>query len=307
MRRHIHADSVDFKTIKGLVNRIFIKCDCKERAACFHDKSPGMDKDDKQFFATHLHENHHNSKDGDDPFKFMGLHQSKVPMERDFNENLGNTAFAYETHNTQKDLQEAYLANEISKTVEYKQHVKRICSGHQVTFSVDEAVQAFDIREENIATLLSLAEQLTYVKITYLGTLQSSCTLQCYGGARQLKMLAMKFLPITAVFNHIKRNNLTLASSKAVTFNVVQISDEMGWDLSSIYKELRFLQRNSSFAVGISETPVCRSGILVEFGNQSFHVLAPGKSTIKSDLSDLFIVSFIRKRLVLALLTLTFA
>ena len=153
---------------------------------------------------------------------------------------------------------------------------ERVCSGHHVTFSVQQSVLALDIPEENIATLLSYLEFLREPPVTLLNPIKSSCTLQCYGGARQMRLLAMKFLPVTAVFNNMRRNRLKLADSKALTFNVVEVADEMGWDLEPIYRELRSVQWNTSFSLSHNDSLVGKSGVLVEFDDPSFHVIAPG-------------------------------
>ena len=153
---------------------------------------------------------------------------------------------------------------------------ERVCSGHHVTFSVQQSVLALDIPEENIATLLSYLEFLREPPVTLLNPIKSSCTLQCYGGARQMRLLAMKFLPVTAVFNNMRRNRLKLADSKALTFDVVEVADEMGWDLEPIYRELRSVQWNTSFSLSHNDSLVGKSGVLVEFDDPSFHVIAPG-------------------------------
>lgn len=154
--------------------------------------------------------------------------------------------------------------------------MNRFCSGHHVAFSVDEAVQDLDMREESIATLLAYLENIPDAYTTLLGTRRSNVTLQCYGGQKQMKMLAMKFLPMTAVFNHIRRNHLKLADSKVITFDVIEIADEMCWDVNVFIRELFSLQWNTSFSVDKPGSLVGKSGITVELNGQYFHVNAPG-------------------------------
>ena len=152
----------------------------------------------------------------------------------------------------------------------------RCCVGHHVTFSIEQTVQDLDMPEENISTLLSYLELHPDSAVTLHNPIKSRCTVQCYGGARQMKLLAMKFLPLTAVFNHMRRNKMKPVDAKAVTFNAVEIADEMGWDLDPIYRELRSVQWNTQFAVNQGDSLLGKSGVMVEFDDQSFHVISKG-------------------------------
>ena len=156
----------------------------------------------------------------------------------------------------------------------------RCCVGHHVTFSIEQTVQDLDMPEENISTLLSYLEFHPDSEVTLHNPIKSRCTVQCYGGARQMKLLAMKFLPLTAVFNHMRRNKLKLVDAKAVTFNAVETADEMGWDLDPIYRELRSVQWNTQFAVNQGDSLVGKSGVMVEFDDQSFHVISKGMNVM---------------------------
>ena len=311
LRRHTHSNSVDFKAIKKLVNGVFKVCDCKERflnskkAQSVNDSFKQVVNevsDDLEMPATEEHtkdpcfkENHLSVGCSNDDFTLEDLDQNEFSSDevylnkvvKDLNDlqaNENSSRNLDEKATEEKESHEYDTSNSLDTAGTVSSNTVRCCSGHHVTLSIQETVQALDMKEENIATLLSYLEQLPGSPVTLLGTLQSDCTVQCYGGPKQMKSLAKKFLPITAVFNHMQRNNLKLADSKAVTFNAVDIADEMGWDLDPIYRELRSLQWNTSFASGTKDSLIGKSGILIEFDNLSFHVLAPGNAIFLSTL-----------------------
>ena len=306
LRRHTYGNSVDFKTIKKLVNSIYKTCDCKERLKNSKNTPPNgkhcckenIDGNQVETFATDLC-----AKGSDSNTKENEV--SKGIFDKDFMlDDVDHTACNLDVHHDyeilefdhpkrpamsannccspnddyndkQSDLQgsDNYLAQSTSPL---STRLKRCCSGHHVTLSIEENVLALDMREENIATLLSYLEHLPDSSVLLLGTLQSCCTVKCYGGPKQMKMLAKGFLPLTAVFNRMRRENLILVDNRAVTFNIVEIADDLGWDLDPIYRELRSLQWNTKFAMSTNDSLIGKSGILVEFDNMSFHVIAPG-------------------------------
>ncbi len=153
----------------------------------------------------------------------------------------------------------------------------RYCSGHHVAFSIDDAVQDLDMPEENIATLLSYLELHPDSMIKLLNPVRAMCTVKCYGGPGQMKVLAKNFMPMTAVFNNLRRNELTLSDSRCISFNVVEVADEMGWDLDIVYRELRSIQWNTQFSFGTGDSSIGKSGVVVEFGDLSCLLISPGK------------------------------
>ena len=308
LRRHTHSNSIDLKTVKAFVNAVFRGCDCRDRlkeprkstvnrTVCRQDAKtdqvikpvevPNPERVDP--IAKHIEvlDEFSDTKgllddldQSDSSFNDV-LHLSdpiahSITQRR---ENCADSAYSCNTdvggNKSHSHLSDKCLL-ELAESDEDR--TARCCSGHHVTLSIDDAVLAFDVKEENIATLLSYLEHLTGSSIMFLGTLQASCTVRCYGGPKQMKMLAKGFLPMTAVFNRVKRENLKLVDSGAITFNVVDIADDMCWDLDPIYHELRSLQWNAAFAVSAKDSLIGKSGILVEFSNNSFHVIAPGKS-----------------------------
>ena len=57
-------------------------------------------------------------------------------------------------------------------------------------------VQRLDIKEECISTLLCYLELQGWLEV--LNVVNDSCTLKCYGGARQLRALAQKVPAVAA-------------------------------------------------------------------------------------------------------------
>ena len=304
LRRHTHSNSIDLKTVKAFVNAVFKGCDCRDRmnskvnrTVCKEDAKTDQVKKPVEVanpesvgsIARHIEvlDEFSDTKaalDGVDQSQFsfkdvLHLNDSTahcIPQQR---ENCANSTYSCNTDMNVTKCNCHLSDNCLLQLTEFDgDKTVRCCSGHHVTLSIDDAVLAFDMKEENIATLLSYLEHLTSSSVLFLGTLQASCTVRCYGGPKQMKMLAKGFLPMTAVFNRMKRENLKLVNSNAVTFNVVEIADDMCWDLDPVYHELRSLQWNTSFALNAKDSLIGKSGILVEFNNTSFHVIAPGKS-----------------------------
>ena len=298
LRRHVHGNSVDAKTIKKLVNSVFRRCDCKERAQsskiCSTNGEDGLLKDQGVVLSKELTIKGFdpNLKEGEklqilsdlesmledeEQTEFGSDHVSQNNSIAGLDYPLRTISSSNDHFNCEKQFDaqtENVLDHRSLETVPIR--TTRFCTGHHVTLSIQETVSALDMREENIATLLSYLEHLTDSTVTLLGSVQSCCTVQCYGGPKQMKMLAKGFLPMTAVFNRIKRENRQHLSNRSITFNVVEIADDMSWDLDPIYREIRSLQWNTAFALSTNDSMIGKSGINVEFDNLSFHVIAPG-------------------------------
>jgi ATP-dependent DNA helicase Q4 len=74
---------------------------------------------------------------------------------------------------------------------------KKRCPGHEVSFSIAETVEALDLPQENITTLLcylELDEGRKWVQI--LPHTYQTCKIHSYGGAKLLKASALKVLGI---------------------------------------------------------------------------------------------------------------
>ena len=73
---------------------------------------------------------------------------------------------------------------------------ERQCAGHEVSVPIETTVQAFDVKEECILTLLCYLELQHWLEMK--GVKKDLCTLKCYGGPRQLRALAQKVPAVAA-------------------------------------------------------------------------------------------------------------
>ena len=201
-------------------------------------------------------------------------------LDEDLNHSNGNKEQSNENdHVPLQQPMDAACKEQLSITEPMKSS-GRWCTGHHVTFSVETAVLDLDMPEENIATLLSYLELHPDSLVKLMNPVKAMCTLKCYGGPKQMKILAMQFMPMTALFNHMRRNEMTLADNRSVTFDVVEVADEMGWDLDPVYRELRSIQWNTQFSLNNGDSLIGKSGVLVEFDDMSYHIISPGTSSI---------------------------
>jgi hypothetical protein len=65
-------------------------------------------------------------------------------------------------------------------------------------------VQCLDIKEECVSTLLCYLELQGWLEV--LNVVNDSCTLKCYGGARQLRALAQKVPAVAAAAARLREN-----------------------------------------------------------------------------------------------------
>ncbi|XP_057264064.1 ATP-dependent DNA helicase Q4-like, partial [Pezoporus wallicus] len=223
LRRHIYGDSVDFVTVKRLVQKVFVPCKCRE-----------------------LHRKHQEA----------------------------TKAGQVEDAELAELLQEE-VGEEASGT---RQSGARVCYKHERAIPIQPTVEALDLREEAIETLLCYLELHPRRWLELLPPTYSSCRLQCYGGARQLRDVARSAPPPAVFLARERLEGKEHVESSSVEFNVVSLSDSMGWEVVLVKRALRQLQwdprlRRDGRSAG-------KSGVVVEFGDLSFHLRAYG------DLSD---------------------
>ncbi|NWV41285.1 RECQ4 helicase, partial [Grantiella picta] len=187
LRRHILADSVDFLTVKKLLQKVFFPCKCRE---------------------------------------ILGKIRELAEVGR---------AFPREN--------------------------QRICHRHERSIGIQETVESLDLREEAIETLLSYLDLHPGNFLELLPPTYSRCRIRCSGGRQQLREVA-KSSPPLAVF--LASNPAGISGS--AEFDVVALSDSMGWESALVKRELRRLRRESGNG----------DGIQVEFHELSFHFRAVG-------------------------------
>ncbi|XP_040190115.1 ATP-dependent DNA helicase Q4 isoform X2 [Rana temporaria] len=227
LRRHVHADSVDYITVKKLVQRVFPKCKCRDIQKKRDALRRGCELND------------------DEMLDFLA----------------------------QCDGQEE--AREIPPSVE--KVVERACHRHERVVPIEETVQALDVREEGIETLLCYLELHSSQWLELLHPTLSVCRVTCYSGPQQLRALAHSCPPVAVALARERMSGVDHTHASSVEFNVVDVADSMGWEVNPVKRALRNLQWNSSSSGGFRGTG--RSGILAEFSGLSFHFRSYGDLT----------------------------
>lgn len=156
---------------------------------------------------------------------------------------------------------------------EAQQNPPPFCRGHERALSIESTVKTLDIKEEGVATLLCYLE-LHYPNWLELFTnVYGRCNIRCYGGPAQLQAVAKKCPPVAVAIARQKLEGKSFSQSSELEFMVIEVCDAMGWDSGLVKRELRSLQWNA----GLSG--FCKSGVLVELSDLSFHFRAHGDLT----------------------------
>lgn len=146
----------------------------------------------------------------------------------------------------------------------------RPCPRHEVALSVEQLVEYLDLPQENILTLLCYLELRSENLLQLLPSVYSSCTLACYGGPAQLCAVSKACPPLAVAIAKDNQRGISHQDSNAITFPVVQIASEMGWNSGVVKRELKALEWNTSGGVAR------RSGVKVEFSDLAFHLMVRG-------------------------------
>ncbi|XP_056409069.1 ATP-dependent DNA helicase Q4 isoform X3 [Hyla sarda] len=227
LRRHVYTDSVDYFTVKKLVQRVFPECRCRELQSKRAALSRGNEVDDSEMMDL--------------------LEQC------DGGESEGNPVPTTE------------------------EPTERVCHRHERALPVEETVQALDVREESIETLLCYLELHERRWLELLHPTLSICHVTCYSGPQQLRGLARSCPPVAVALARERLSGVDHTHVSSVEFNAVALADSMGWEVVPVKRALRDLQWNSSSAGGFRGTG--RSGVLVEFSKLSFHFWSYGDLT----------------------------
>lgn len=161
---------------------------------------------------------------------------------------------------------------ELEENEGIKAAATRKCPTHEVCFSIDETVQALDIPEENISTLLCYLElhEQRYIKV--LGNAYTKCKVFSYGGPNHLKQVAKACPPLAVAIalEMKKREDDTQKNLSALEFCVVDVAASIGWDSGVVKYQLKQLEWTT--VNGAKK----RSSITVSFSDLGFRIRAPG-------------------------------
>ncbi|KAB0396236.1 hypothetical protein E2I00_007196 [Balaenoptera physalus] len=139
---------------------------------------------------------------------------------------------------------------------------------------VQPTVQALDMPEEAIETLLCYLELHPQRWLKLLAPTYACCHLRCPGGPTQLQALARRCPPL-AVCLARQCPKKTGGGSSSVELDVVELADSMGWELAPMRRALHQLQWDPEPGTGVPRG----TGVLVEFRELAFHLHSPGDLT----------------------------
>ncbi|XP_065751246.1 ATP-dependent DNA helicase Q4 [Phocoena phocoena] len=215
LRRHVHANVIDFLAVKRLVQRVFPPCACA--------RQPPEQQGDE-------------SQEG---------HSARVLVAT-----------------SPQDADHPSL-----------EHTTR-CPGHKRALPVQPTVQALDLPEEAIETLLCYLELHPQRWLKLLAPTYACCHLRCPGGPTQLQALARRCPPL-AVCLARQCPKTTGGGSSSVELDMVELADSMGWELAPVRRALHQLRWDPEPGTGVPQG----TGVLVEFRELAFHLHSPGDLT----------------------------
>ncbi|XP_062266608.1 ATP-dependent DNA helicase Q4 [Platichthys flesus] len=290
LRRHIYADTVDHYTVKRLVQKVFPPCKCKQ----IHQKQQALIKDiddsdllemmdvcDQEINVNPPTQQDIEETDQTKPAAAQEMsHPVPLPIQEDGDEGKekeerkeeqavkdeGAEALCVEGKAAGDGLKE-----DRGETRDWPQ--ERVCHTHERAIPIQQTVEALDITEEGVETLLCYLELHPQRFVELLHPTLSVCKVSCYDGPRHLQKITKICPPVAVVLARRRMAGQRVESCDQLEFDVVEVADTMGWQLPVVKRGLRQLQWSTSKAGG-------RSGIHVEFSSPSFYFRSFG------DLSD---------------------
>ncbi|KAL1767571.1 ATP-dependent DNA helicase Q4 [Sigmodon hispidus] len=148
------------------------------------------------------------------------------------------------------------------------------CLGHKRALPVQSTVQALDMTEEAVETLLCYLELHPRHWLELLPCTYAYCHLHCPGGPAQLQALAHRCPPLAACWAKWPPRDTSQGSS-SLEFDVVELADSMGWELASVRRAFYQLQWDQEPKKGAPRS----TGVRVEFSELAFHLHSPGDLT----------------------------
>ncbi|XP_066873773.1 ATP-dependent DNA helicase Q4 isoform X1 [Kogia breviceps] len=215
LRRHVHANVIDFLAVKRLVQRAFPPCAC-----------------------------------------------ARQPPEQQGDESRERHSARVLVATSPQDADHLSL-----------ERTSR-CPGHKRALPVQPSVQALDMPEEAIETLLCYLELHPQRWLKLLAPTYAYCHLRCPGGPTQLQALARRCPPL-AVCLARQCPKKTGGGSCSVELDMVELADSMGWELAPVRQALHQLRWDPEPGTGVPRG----TGVLVEFRELAFHLHSPGDLT----------------------------
>ncbi|ELV13614.1 ATP-dependent DNA helicase Q4 [Tupaia chinensis] len=203
---------------------------------------------------------------------------TRLPQEQDGSpsEDIPGAGLAQEAsqHNTQPAAAELGWA----------------CPGHNRVLPMQPVVQALDMPEEAIETLLCYLELHPQRWLELLPATYALCHLRCPGDPAQLQALAHRYPPVAVCLAQQPPKGVRQGSS-FLEIDMAKLADTMGWELASVRWALHLLQWDQEPRTALpapsSPHPPDRprantrqdTGVLVEFREPAFHLRSRGDLT----------------------------
>ncbi|XP_034016922.1 ATP-dependent DNA helicase Q4 isoform X2 [Thalassophryne amazonica] len=294
LRRHIYADTVDYYTVKRLVQKVFPPCKCKlihQRQQELHEDvedsellgvidvcdRESTEEDMKQSTDQTLHTDvqtasaakvlpppnvdeaslQQNEKDRKEEGE-----KKKMPMGADSSIK----------HQDKHGMDTGdWMRDDGVESSDWPR--ERVCHTHERAIPIQQTLEALDITEEGVETLLCYLELHPQSFVELLHPTLSVCKISCYNGPRQLHKITKICPPVAVVLARKRMAGERVEVCDQLEFDVVEVADTMGWELPLVKRGLRQLQWSADRGGG-------RSGVHVEFSSPSFYFRSHG------DLSD---------------------
>ncbi|XP_051631217.1 ATP-dependent DNA helicase Q4 [Manacus candei] len=281
LRRHIHGESLEFWAIKNLVLKVFPPCRCREVHRRHREAAEAGEVGDAEMMELWEEEAKKKQENPGMRLENPGMEQENPGMEQENlgmeQENLGmeqeNLGMEQENLGMEQEnlgMEQENLGMEQENLgMEQEPPGMRLCPGHERSLPIQATVEALDVREEGIETLLCYLELLPRPLLQLLLPTHSRCRIRCPGGARQLRRAARRCPPLAVFLARERLAGRDHRNSGSLEFDVVELSDSMGWESARAKRELRGIQGDT----GTGNGP---SGIRVEFRELSFHFRSRG-------------------------------
>ncbi|KAK2586565.1 hypothetical protein KPH14_011449 [Odynerus spinipes] len=149
----------------------------------------------------------------------------------------------------------------------------RKCSGHEVGLPLNEIVEALDITEEMIMTLLCYLELHHKRFLTVLSSAYTMARITSYNGPQALKLAAQSCPPLAMAIALDLKKGISHENSNIIEFPVINVASIIGWDSGVVKKHLKDLEWKT-----VNGKPK-RSAISVRYDTLGLRVKARGDLT----------------------------
>ncbi|XP_016348107.1 ATP-dependent DNA helicase Q4 [Sinocyclocheilus anshuiensis] len=259
LRRHIYADTVDFYTVKKLVQKVFPPCKCRQIQQKRQDFAQAAEVSDSELLEMEVCED-------TDPHQ-QQLSETVTPTDQ----QPPQTHAPHEHNKPTQTTEESDGGLKLSDV-----RVQRACHTHERAIPMQETVETLDITEESLETLLCYLELHPQQWVELLHPTLSICKLQWYGGPQQFRKITKLCPPVAVALARKRMAGERVESCDTLEFDVVELADTMGWQLPLVKRGVRQLQWGSDTG---SYGGTGRSGVHVEFSALSFYFRSYGDLT----------------------------